>query len=105
MKGTFSAIKHPIVDRAKDLIWIDLLKPALVVGPLLCRRAETVRTKPLLQSHRRLHGPGGPTSYVLSMSARTRYFRASFIGFTAGRIYWVWLKQEYVEPPLPNHLH
>ncbi len=94
MKGTFSAIKHPIVDRAKDLIWIDLLKPALVVGPLLCRRAETVRTKPLVQSHRTLDGPGGPTSYVLSMAARTRNFRDSLIGLAAGRIYWFRINQE-----------
>ena len=32
MKGDLSAIKHPIVDRAQDLIRIDLSKPALAVG-------------------------------------------------------------------------
>ncbi len=58
-EGDLSAIKHPIVDRVQDLIWIDFLKPVLAVGPLLCRRAETVRTKPLVQSHRTLDGPGG----------------------------------------------
>jgi hypothetical protein len=42
-----SAIKHPIVDRVQDLVWIDFLKPVLAVGPLLCRRAETVRTNRL----------------------------------------------------------
>ena len=41
-EGDLSAIKHPIVDRVQDLVWIDFLKPVLAVGPLLCRRAETM---------------------------------------------------------------
>jgi hypothetical protein len=32
-EGDLLAIKHPIVDRAQDLIWIDFLKPVLAVGP------------------------------------------------------------------------
>ena len=32
MKVDLSAIKHPILDRAQDLIRIDFLKPALAIG-------------------------------------------------------------------------
>jgi hypothetical protein len=82
-----------MVVRAQDLIWIYFFKPTLAVGPLLCRRAETVRTKPLVQSHRTLDGPGG-LPLMLYQWLPGPVTSDSLIGLAVGRIYWCRINQE-----------